>query len=122
MESERGRHWTAQEVYDEARKRRPTIGFATVHRGLIRLRELAAVMKIDVPGREAAWYEAAVEPHAHLLCDDCHAVVDVDFHTSQRTRAAIAARSGLEISVEVVTFRGRCSPCASRASGDQLPR
>src|ERR1700730_7103838 len=45
VQSERGRHWTAHEVYVEARKRRPAIGFATVHRGLIRLCELAAVMK-----------------------------------------------------------------------------
>ncbi len=115
MQSERGRHWTAHEVYVEARKHRPAIGFATVHRGLIRLCELAQVMKIETPGREAASYEAAAQPHAHLLCDDCHAVVDVDYHTSQRTRTAIAARNGLEISAEVVTFRGRCAPCARRA-------
>jgi len=114
VQAERGRHWTAHEVYVEARKHRPAIGFATVHRGLIRLCELAEVMKIETPGREAAWYEAAAQPHAHLLCVDCHAVVDVDYHTSQRTLSAIAARSGLEISAEVVTFRGRCAPCALR--------
>lgn len=122
VESEHGRHWTAHEVYVEARKRQPTIGFATVHRGLIRLCELGAVMKIETPGREAAWYEAATEPHAHLLCVECHGVVDVDYHTSPRTVAAIAARSGLEISDEVVTFRGRCAACAARASHHQLPR
>jgi Fe2+ or Zn2+ uptake regulation protein len=122
VQSEHGRHWTAQEVFLEARKRRPTIGFATVHRGLIRLRDLAAIMKIEVPGRDAAWYEAATRPHAHFLCVDCHAVVDVDYHTSRQARAAIAARSGLEISDEIVTFRGRCSQCAARALRDQPPQ
>jgi Fe2+ or Zn2+ uptake regulation protein len=116
VQSERGRHWTAHEVYVEARKRRPAIGFATVHRGLIRLCELAEIMKIETPGREAAWYEAAAQAHAHLLCDDCHGVVDVDYQTSQRTLTALAARNGLEISAEVVTFRGRCAACRNRVT------
>jgi Fur family ferric uptake transcriptional regulator len=116
VQSELGRHWTAHEVYVEARKRQPAIGFATVHRGLIRLCELAEVMKIETPGREAAWYEAAAQPHAHLMCIDCRAVVDVDYHTSEQSLAAIAAAGGLEIYAEILTFRGRCAPCAKAVS------
>ena len=119
VESERGRHWTANEVYLEARKRRPKIGYTTVHRGLIRLCELETLMKIETPGGEAAWYEPATEPHAHLLCIDCQGIVDVDYHTSKQMLAAIAAESGLEISEEIVTFRGRCPPCVARRAAIQ---
>jgi Fur family transcriptional regulator, ferric uptake regulator len=102
IESERGRHWTANDVYVEARKRQPKFGHTTVHRGLIRLCELGIVMKIETPGGDAAWYEAAARQHAHLLCVDCNGIVDVDYHTSKRMLAAIAAGSGLEIRDEVV--------------------
>jgi Fur family ferric uptake transcriptional regulator len=112
VSSEHGRHLTAHEVYVEARIRQPAIGFATVHRGLIRLCELGEVMKIETPGREAAWYEAAAKAHAHLQCVECGAIVDVEYATPERTRAAIASRTGLEISGEVLMFRGRCRGCA----------
>jgi Fe2+ or Zn2+ uptake regulation protein len=121
VESEHGRHWTANEVYLEARKLRPKIGYTTVHRGLIRLCELATLMKIETPGGEAAWYEPATQPHAHLLCVDCHSIVDVDYHTSKQMLAAIAAESGLEISEEIVTFRGRCPQCVARRAAAQEP-
>jgi Fe2+ or Zn2+ uptake regulation protein len=119
VESEPGRHWTANEVYLEARKRRPKIGYTTVHRGLIRLCELETLMKIETPGGEAAWYEPATQPHAHLLCVDCQGIVDVDYHTSKQMLAVIAAGSGLEISEEIVTFRGRCPPCVARRAAIQ---
>jgi Fe2+ or Zn2+ uptake regulation protein len=120
VESEHGRHWTANDVYVEARKRRPNFGYTTVHRGLIRLCELGVLMKIETPGAEAAWYEAAAQPHAHLLCVDCHGIVDVDYHTSKKMLAAIAAGTGLEIRDEVVTFRGRCSPCVARSAARRV--
>ena len=112
VRAERGRHLTAHDVYIEARGRQPAIGFATVHRGLIRLCELGDVMKIEAPGREAAWYEAAAPAHAHLQCIGCGAIVDVDYRTPERTRAAIAAEGGLEISGEDLIFHGRCPSCA----------
>jgi Fur family ferric uptake transcriptional regulator len=115
VRAERGRHLTAHEIYVEARSRQPTLGFATVHRGLIRLCELGDIMKIEMPGRDAAWYEAAAPAHAHLQCLECGAMVDVEYHTPEQTLASIAAGAGLEITSEVVMFRGRCSRCARRS-------
>ena len=111
VEAEPKVHHTVHEIFVEARKHQPTIGYATVHRGLIRLCELDVILKIDVPGREAAWYEPAAPPHAHLLCDACHRVFDVDYHLTERALAGIAERGGHEITSEVVVFRGRCQGC-----------
>jgi Fe2+ or Zn2+ uptake regulation protein len=104
-------HRTAHEVFLEARRRQPTIGYATVHRGLTRLCELGVILKVEVPGGDAAWYEPAAPPHAHLICEGCRRVVDVHYHTPSRLLTGLAAREGLELDSEVVVFRGRCHDC-----------
>jgi Fe2+ or Zn2+ uptake regulation protein len=109
----RGTHRTAHDVYLAARVRQPQIGFATVHRGLIRLCDLHEIMRIEVAHGEAAWYEPPAPAHAHLLCEQCGALVDVDYATSERVLRSIADREGVRIAGEVLTFRGLCRTCAA---------
>ena len=107
-----GSHLTAQEIWVRARALQPRIGFATVHRGLIRLHELGAVMKIDVPGEASAVYEPAAGPHAHFRCTSCGAIADFDFALPPATVSALAKRHNVAIDHETVTFTGRCAGCA----------
>ena len=118
LASEPAAHHTVHEIFFEARRRNPKIGYATVNRGLARLHELGLILKIDVPGRDGAWYETAAAAHAHLLCDNCHRIVDVHYQVSPRVVAGLETREGLEITSEIVVFRGRCHDCleSSRAS------
>jgi Fe2+ or Zn2+ uptake regulation protein len=106
-----GSHLTAQEIWVRARRQQPRIGFATVHRGLIRLHELGAVMKIDVPGEASAVYEPAASPHAHFRCNRCGLLADFDFAVPSETLRALAERQGVTIEHETVTFTGRCKDC-----------
>jgi Fe2+ or Zn2+ uptake regulation protein len=107
-----GSHQTAHDIFVTARERRPGIGLATVHRGLARLCESGEIMKIDVPSGDAAWYEPPAPPHAHLHCESCGGVVDVDYATAPRTLRRIAERDGIHIRRESLTFRGLCGDCA----------
>lgn len=111
LASEPASHRTVHEIFLEARRRNPKIGYATVHRGLARLHELGLILKIDVPGRDAAWFEIAAPAHAHLLCDSCHRIVDVRYQVAPRVVAGLETREGLEITSEIVVFRGRCHDC-----------
>ena len=106
-----GSHLTAQEIWVRARALQPRIGFATVHRGLIRLHECGAVMKIDVPGEAAAVYEPAASPHAHFRCAGCGAISDLQYAVPAQTVRLLAERHGVAIDREAVTFTGRCAHC-----------
>ena len=108
----RGSHLTAQEIWMRARVVQPRIGFATVHRGLLRLHEMGAVMKIDVPGEASAVYEPAAAPHAHFRCVGCGAIRDLAYAVPKATVRALAAHHNLAIDAEAVTFTGRCARCA----------
>ncbi len=109
-----GTHLTAQEVYERARKTRPKLGFATVHRGLGRLSELGYVLKVDVPGATSAVYECAAAPHAHFLCTGFGRIDDIAFRVPLAMVAALAAQHGVDIAAESTTFAGRCATCSSR--------
>jgi Fe2+ or Zn2+ uptake regulation protein len=110
-----GVHLTAQDIWVRARERRPRIGFATVHRGLARLHELGAVMKLEIPGEASAVYEPAASPHAHFICSNCGTLSDLDFAVASETISGLAARYGVAIEHEAVTFTGRCARCAQAA-------
>ncbi len=106
-----GNHLTAQEIWLRARAFQPRMGFATVHRGLIRLAELGEVLKIDVPGEAGAVYEQMASPHAHFRCAACGRIRDLAFALSAETLRALGERHGVAIEHEAVTFTGRCSSC-----------
>ncbi len=106
-----GSHLSAHEIWVRARAVQPRIGFATVHRALIRLHGAAAVMKLDVPGGASTIYEPAASPHAHFRCTACGAIADVDYAVPAATVRELARRHGVAIDDEEVTFTGRCARC-----------
>jgi len=111
QESGIGRHLTSAQIYAQAIKRRPGIGFSTVYRGLERLRALGLVSELHVPGSDAATYEPHGPAHAHFRCSECGEIEDVAYAVPPRSLKALALRHGFEIEKERVTFEGRCPAC-----------
>jgi Fe2+ or Zn2+ uptake regulation protein len=110
-ESGVGRHLTTAEIYAEALKRKPGVGFSTVYRGLERLRDLGLVSELYVPGADAATYEPAGLRHAHFRCSTCAIIEDVDFAIAPGTIKKLALQHGFSIKNESVTFEGLCARC-----------
>ncbi len=92
-----GRHLTSAQIYAKALRRRPGIGFSTVYRGLLRLRDLGLISEIVVPGAAAATYEPSGPRHAHLRCSACGEIEDVDYAIPARTIERLAQRHGFHI-------------------------
>jgi Fur family transcriptional regulator, ferric uptake regulator len=106
-----GCHLTPSEIFAQALKRRPGIGFSTVYRGLARLRDLGLVSELSVSGVDAATYEPSGPRHAHFRCSECGEIEDVAYAIPTRTIKALALRHGFRIESERVTFEGRCVGC-----------
>lgn len=107
----KGKHLRANDVFVAANRRRPGIGFSTVHRGLTRLYELGLIARIEVAGADAAAYEPVSAPHAHFYCAACGRILDLEYALPARVRRALAVESGIEITGESLTFTGRCGRC-----------
>ena len=107
QESGRGRHLTMSDVFAQTSARRPGIGYSTVYRGLVRLRELGMISEIVVPGAASA----TAERHAHFLCTGCSAIEDVEYALPARVLRSVADKSGFDIAAGTVTFEGLCRAC-----------
>ncbi len=107
----RGVHFTMSDVFAQAKRRRPKIGFTTVYRGIQRLRDLGYIDEIDVAGTDSVVYELKSDPHAHFHCERCGRVEDVPFALSARTVGTLAARTGAKIDAAIVTLSGTCRSC-----------
>lgn len=106
-----GAHLSAQDIWMRARTLQPRIGFATVHRGLGRLHDIGAVLKIEVPGSAGAVYEPAASPHAHFLCRTCGSIADLAYAVPVPAIDELASRNGIAIDAQAVTFTGHCASC-----------
>jgi Fe2+ or Zn2+ uptake regulation protein len=107
----RHHHRTATEIYDAARERNPDVGFATVHRGLNRLVELGLIARVQLPGSDAAYYEADVAAHAHFRCRRCGAIRDLGIALPSEFVARIEGDGGIDIDEPGTTFVGECRTC-----------
>jgi Fur family ferric uptake transcriptional regulator len=106
-----GVHLTTSDVFARAKTRLPAIGFSTVYRGIQRLRDLALIDEVVVPGADAAVYELASATHAHFRCDRCGTVDDVSYTMPPRAVAEIAKTSGARIDAAKLTLHGICRAC-----------
>jgi len=106
---------TMNDVFAQTSARRPGIGYSTVYRGLVRLREIGMISEIVVPGAVAATYEPAAERHAHFLCTGCNAIEDVDYVVPTRVLRSVADKSGFDVAAGTVTFEGLCRDCRAGA-------
>lgn len=108
-----GQHLTMPEVFARAAERRPGIGYSTVYRGLVRLRELGLIAEIVVPGADAATYEPLAPRHAHVRCKLCGRIDDVSYALPPRVLRSVAMASNYAIESGSVSFEGRCASCDS---------
>jgi Fur family ferric uptake transcriptional regulator len=106
-----GRHLSMPEVHALTRAHQPAIGFTTVYRALVRLREMGLVSEIQVPGAENAYYEVAEQPHAHFRCRHCGAIQDVDYRLPEGVVDEIARTYGIEVGDVVLSLHGQCAAC-----------
>jgi Fe2+ or Zn2+ uptake regulation protein len=103
-------HLTASEIFDEARKRLPSISYATVYNSLRYLKEAGLLHEISF-GNGASRYDRETERHDHAICTRCGKLVDFDLaETTELMRAAARRARFLPESIQL-TLRGVCADC-----------
>ena len=98
-------HPTAEWVYARLKPRYPDLSLGTVYRNLNRLREKGQAVSLGaVGGRER--FDGDTSPHAHLVCQQCGAVLDVPARMPEEAELArIAQETGC---VAQTAVRGQC--------------
>jgi Fur family peroxide stress response transcriptional regulator len=103
-------HLTANEVFAEAKRRLPSISFATVYNSLRFLREAGHISEIQF-GNGASRFDRLTSRHDHALCTRCGALVDIEMKIPARFATEAAEKSQFKPESLEFTLRGVCPDC-----------
>ena len=103
-------HPTAEEVYHAVQERIPGLSRTTVYRVLDTLAELGVVRRLEHAGGTAR-FDGRVERHHHLVCVQCHRVVDFQDPGLARMALPSGEPGGFKIEDYSVHLLGTCERC-----------
>jgi Fur family transcriptional regulator, peroxide stress response regulator len=107
---ERDDHPTADQIAEVVRDRVPGISRTTVYRVLETLVEMDLIRRLHHPGA-AARFDGKVSRHHHLICKQCHTVIDLEDANLDRLSLPDVGREGFTIDDFSVQFTGLCRAC-----------
>lgn len=107
---ERADHPTASEIFEAARRRLPTISYATVYNSLRYLKDAGLVHEISF-GDSASRYDRQTDRHDHAICNGCGKLVDFDLPEAAKLMQAAARKSRFKPESVHLTLRGLCQDC-----------
>ncbi len=107
---------TAQEVHDALRKKGEHVGLATVYRALGALSERGVVDELSHRPRESCYRLCGEGHHHHLVCTECHRVVELGDCDLEPWLAGLADAHDFTVSAHTVEVSGTCSECRKACS------
>jgi Fur family transcriptional regulator, peroxide stress response regulator len=107
---EREDHPTANDIFEGARRRLPTISHATVYNSLRYLKQAGLVHEINF-GDSASRYDRETDRHDHAICNGCGKLVDFDLPEAAELMRAAARKSRFKPQSIHLTLRGLCPDC-----------
>ena len=108
-----GEHLTAEEVYNEIKKRYSdsNIGIATVYRALSFLEEVDLITSITF-GTDGKKYETnSKSHHDHLICTSCGKIIEFMDDEIEKRQDKIAKKNKFKISSHSMQLYGICEAC-----------
>src|SRR4030042_2007228 len=103
-------HPTADSIFQEVRRQLPAISFNTVYKTLEIFCQRGMVIKVN-PLHAVARYDGETGQHAHLICRQCHHIIDLDWEASEVPSLPSTDLHGFQIAYPSLTFWGVCPRC-----------
>lgn len=103
-------HPTAEDLYAEVSPEYPMLSLNTVYYTLGVLQRAGLVHEVNV-GHARARFDANLSPHHHLICVNCHIIVDVTDERLNRLVPPKQLPAGFTVTDHQVAFRGYCGEC-----------
>ena len=107
---EREDHPTASDIFEAAKRRLPSLSYATVYNSLKYLREAGLVREISF-GDCASRYDGVIDRHDHAICSVCGKLVDFDLPEAGELMRAAARKSHFKAESVHLTLTGICPDC-----------
>ena len=109
MDSEE--HVTAEDLYEQVRKRYSHISFFTVYRTLEVLRDSGFITQTDLGGGRWQYHPVDKATHHHLVCQGCGSVAEVDQSVLSDLQRELDEQYGFDAILTHFAIFGRCRNC-----------
>lgn len=103
-------HLTANEIFEEARRRLSTISYATVYNSLRHLKNAGLVAELNF-GNGASRYDRETSRHDHAICSRCGTLVDLDIPATVELMPSAAQQADFQAESIHLTLTGVCAGC-----------
>jgi Fur family ferric uptake transcriptional regulator len=114
------RHMTADEIYEEVRKRLPRISLGTVYRNLEILAELGEIQKLEMAG-SIKRFDGNPQKHYHIRCLRCGRMDNAPVAPLQQVEDRLHGATVFTIIGHRLEFEGFCPECAKETASDLSP-
>ena len=104
-----GRPLSSQEILDQAQKKVPGLGIATVYRNLKSLQKDGSVIAVELPGQPPRWELAPEKHHHHFLCNTCDKLYEINA-CPEDLQCLLPA--GYTMEEHDILLRGLCDNCS----------
>jgi len=111
-------HLDADEIYQQARQKRPNISLSTVYRNLQLFKELGLVEEHQFDGTCRCYEITSQSKHYHLVCLGCGRIFEFECPSVGRLRSKISREDGFKVTDAEVRLVGYCPECQQRLASD----
>jgi Fur family ferric uptake transcriptional regulator len=103
---------SAQEIFDELRRRGETIGLTTVYRTLQQMSAAGAVDTLRTDTGESVYRRCSENHHHHLVCRGCGFTVEIEGGDVEAWAAEVTKTHGFCEASHTIEIFGTCADCA----------
>lgn len=104
-------HPSPEVIYEKVRKRIPSISLATVYKNIKTFVDSGLLREVSLH-HGSARLETNMDPHHHLVCIQCKAIVDLDDGDLEPVRLKKKLPRGFSVQRYSVEIIGLCSHCS----------
>lgn len=108
-------HPNVDRIYMNVRKIIPDISLGTVYRNLNLLADQKRILRLDV-GDGVVHFDARIEPHYHLVCDECGSIQDLFLDESLISPLIDKVQDICDDQIHSaeILFHGTCRHCSKK--------
>jgi len=102
-------HLSIEALYELLRNKFNSISLATIYKNINIMIENAFIQEVKIPHTKSV-YELTKETHAHLVCEQCNQVIDIQLDLNPLSKN-ISESSHFQIKTANLIFSGLCQVC-----------
>ncbi len=107
-------HPSVEQIYRQVKKDFPMTSLATVYKTVTLLKELGEVLELGFADGSNRYDGRKPNPHPHLICVQCHRILDPDVVGWKDLPQALSDSTGFRIFSHRLDFYGICPQCQKR--------